>query len=162
MSGPERSVTVRPAVASAVLGLLGLGIGAVVLWVLPGQIGAAGLAQAVDPSGPGFFPILAALLSIGAGLWCLFDAMRPDPQVAAGTLSLGRSGWVAGLLVLCGLAVNAVGMLTALGVTIVGLALVFGERRPAVLVASGVLTPLAIHLLFERALKILLPSGWVF
>ena len=162
MNMPERDLVVRPAVANAVLGLLGLGVGGVVLAVLPGQIGAPGIAQAIDPSGPGFFPILASLLSIGAGLWCLLDALRPDPKGAPERLALRRSAWVMALLAVCGIGLHVAGMLLALGATTAGLAVVFGERRPAVLLALGILTPLGIHLLFERSLKILLPGGWVF
>lgn len=152
---------ITPRVASAVLGLLGLAIGALVLWSLPGQIGARGLAQAIDASGPGFFPILAALLAMGAGAWCLVEASLAREHAGGEPLILRRSGWVAALLLLGWVGLHTIGMLMSLGCMTAGLAVAFGARRVAPIVALALLTPLAIHLLFERTLKILLPAGWM-
>jgi len=152
---------ITPRAASAVLGLLGLAIGGFVLWSLPGQIGAEGLAQAVDASGPGFFPILAALLAMGAGAWCLVEASLVPGHAGGEPLNLRRSGWVVAVLLVGWVGLHTLGMLASLGAMTAGLAVAFGARRAAPIVALALLTPLAIHLLFEKTLKILLPAGWM-
>lgn len=147
--------------ASAALGLLGLAVGIFVLWSLPGQIGADGLGQALDAAGPGFFPILAALLAMGAGVWCLAEASLAKGHADGEPLALRRSGWVVMVLLLGWAGLHTIGMVMALGCMTAGLAVAFGERRAVPVVVLALLTPLAIHLLFEKTLKILLPAGWM-
>jgi hypothetical protein len=152
---------ITPRAASAALGLLGLAVGTFVLWSLPGQIGAESLGQAVDASGPGFFPILAALVAMGAGVWCLVEASLAKGHLGGEPLMLRRSGWVVAVLLLGWAGLHTIGMLASLGVMSAGLAVAFGARRAVPIVALSLLTPAAIHLLFEKTLKILLPAGWV-
>lgn len=157
-------VVVSPRLANLVLGSIGIALGAIVIAVLPGQTGAADHRGLLDPSGPGLFPLLAACVSIAAGLWSLVNARADHPsEVDAGqALIWRRSLPVAGWLGLILLGIATVGFLSAVGVATAGLAFSFGQRRLPVLATLAIGTPLAIYLLFERVLRILFPHGWIF
>jgi hypothetical protein len=165
-----RAMTVTPRAAALVTGVAGLVIGIAVLVVLPAQTGATTRLAALDAAGPGFFPLIAGLLTAVAGLWCLFDGRRraPSPEragVAAPTADPPETlPWrpfagVAAWLAVIALGMHLLGLLAALGVAATGLAGTFGERRPARRIAVGLLTPIAIYLVFELMLKVQFPRG---
>jgi hypothetical protein len=152
--------------AALVLGVVGTVLGTAVLCLLPSQAGLASHAAALDPSGPGFFPLLAGTVTLLAGLGCLVNARsrgEPGQGGAASfeTLHWRRGGLVTLWLLAAGMGLHTVGMLTTLGILTSGLAVVFGERRLPWLLGLGIVTPVAIYLLFEVVLKILFPRGWL-
>jgi hypothetical protein len=172
-SGPTgRHLTVTPRAAAIVTGVIGLAIGLAVLVVLPAQTGVASRLAAMDAAGPGFFPLIAGLLTTAAGLWCLLGGRGPaSPQGALGTVApllpvdapetlpwrpfIGIAVWLAAVV----LGTVLIGLLAALGVAAAGLAGAFGERRIVPRLAVGLVTPIAIYLVFELALKVQFPRG---
>ena len=144
-----------------VTGLLGVTLGGATLITLPWQAGIASLADAVDPGGPGFFPMIAAGVALLAGLamlaqWALARGLGQAHIVRAAQVG----PMIAGLAGFC-VAMYAVGMLPAMGVLVAYTAWRFDERRLSRMALLGGATPVAVYLLFEMALKILFPTGWL-
>ncbi len=118
--------------------------------------------------GPGFLPLLLAIgLAVGAG-GILVEAALAGADNAAG----GGAGWFSdraaitrlAVLLACIVAlvaaVEPLGMLPAVGLfLLVFLSLYLRGRWPAILLISG-LTPVCLHLIFERWLKFTLPRGF--
>lgn len=159
---PGAKLTVGTRTAASAAAVLGATIGAGALAVLPAQTGTANLLDALDAKGPGFFPLVAGILTLLAGAWCLIDALRPAdramrdaPEVLPWRPFLRIAAWLAVVAV----GMHLVGMLVAMGLATAGLAGAFGERRPLHRAALGVAVPLVIFLVFEFALKILFPRG---
>jgi hypothetical protein len=155
-------LTVGPRAAAWAAASIGVAIGAGVLAVLPAQTGTASRIAALDAGGPGFFPLIAGIVTILAGLWSLAEGLRPRRGVAADADEvlpwrpfLRIAVWLGVVLV----GMYTLGMLVAMGIATAGLAGVFGERRPLHRLAIGVAMPVAIYLVFEFALKILFPRG---
>lgn len=161
-SGDGARLTVSPRAAGWSAGLLGIAIGGGVLAVLPAQTGTADHYAALNAGGPGFFPLIAGLVTILAGLWSLIQVLRPlagaAPDVAE-TLPwrpfLRMAGWLGVVIV----GMYTFGMLVAIGIATGGLAAAFGERRPTRLLLISTAVPVAIYFVFEVALKILFPRG---
>ena len=166
-TGPRMTVT--PRAAAITTGVIGLAIGLGVLIVLPAQTGVASRLAAMNAAGPGFFPLIAGLLTTAAGLWCLLGGRRPAPLPGAVAPALPVDAsetlpWrpfigIAAWLAVVALGMVLIGLLAALGVAAAGLAGAFGERRPARRLAVGLATPIAIYLVFELALKVQFPRG---
>jgi Tripartite tricarboxylate transporter TctB family len=165
-STPEQVVgarlTVSPRAAGWAAGLLGIAIGGGVLTVLPAQTGTADHLAALNAGGPGFFPLMAAFVTVLASLWSLANVLWPRRGVSqdvAETLPwrpfLRIAGWLGVVIV----GMYTFGMLVALGIATGGLAGAFGERRPARLFVISTTVPAAIYFVFEFALKILFPRG---
>jgi hypothetical protein len=163
--GMHRLLHVGPRAASVTLGMLGLLLGSAVLWLLPSQTGAVSRLAALDPAGPGFFPLLAGIVAVLSGLACLAGAARmrvhPAPPEETETLHWHRGGSMALWLLAAGIGLHTVGMLSSLALLTAGLSVAFGERRPLRVAGLGLATALAIYLLFEVLLKILFPRGWL-
>lgn len=159
-TGPQMTVT--PRAAAIATGVIGLAIGLGVLIVLPAQTGVASRLAAMNAAGPGFFPLIAGLLTTAAGLWCLLGGRRPAPALpvdASETLPWRPFIGIAAWLAVVALGMVLIGLLAALGVAAAGLAGAFGERRPARRLVVGLATPIAIYLVFELALKVQFPRG---
>jgi hypothetical protein len=169
-SGPQMTVT--PRAAAIATGTVGVAIGLAVLFVLPAQTGMASRLAAMNAAGPGFFPLIAGLLTTAAGLWCLLGGRRPAIRPAA-TVATALPATVDGpetlpwrpftriavWLAVVAVGMHLIGLLAALGLAAVGLAGAFGERRPAWRLAVGFATPIAIYMVFELMLKVQFPRG---
>lgn len=147
--------------ANLITGATGLALGACALAALPWQAGVASIAQATDPAGPGFFPLLAASMALIAGLVMLaqYRLARRD-QDAEQVRAAAVLPMVLALAAFCA-GMYTIGMLSSMGLLVAYTAWRFHEQRPARLLLLGCATPLAIYLLFEAALQILFPAGWV-
>ncbi len=158
---PRAGLTITARAAALTTGCAALLLALAVAWILPEQVDADSYAQVADASGPGFFPLLAIGLMFIAGLWCLLG-MASTPRETAEFVP-----WQSTLIVACCLAVvviglYTVGMLVAVGLMVAGLSMLFGQRRVLPALALGALTAIGIYLVFEKALKILFPAGWLF
>ena len=161
----ESHLRITPRRAAAVSAVVGLTVGAIVLWRLPQSTGVATHAAAFDPSGPGFFPLLAGFLTVAAGLWCLLGVRRSSQQAATDALhsidtlplrsTVRIAAWMAAAIALT----PAIGMLAAIGLMTAGLAHAFGERRWPMILLLGAGTAIGIYLVFESTLRILFPRG---
>lgn len=162
MSKPTgKGVSISARTASWLTGALGVGIGGGVLTILPIQTGTGTYANALTASGPGFFPLIAAVLTLVAGLACLVTAVRPSDE-SAQFLPV-RSALLVGLcLMAMGAGLTLIGLLPALAVMTIGLAFVFGETRAWRALLLGPTTALFIYVVFESGLRILFPDGLLF
>lgn len=114
--------------------------------------------------GPGFLPFwLAVGLAVGA-VGILVESRGKAVGVAAWFPSREGMGRVAALAILVGLlafAIKPLGMLLAVGLyLLVFLKMYLPGRWPWILSAAAG-TPLALHIIFERWLKVPLPSGFL-
>ena len=158
---PRAGITITARAAALTTGCAALLLALAVAWILPGQIDADSYAQVADASGPGFFPLLAIGLMFIAGLWCLLGIASTRRETAEFV------PWQSTLIVVACLAVIiiglfTVGMLVAVGVMVAGLSMLFGQGRVLPALVLGALTATAIYVIFEKVLKILFPSGWLF
>lgn len=128
---------------------------AVLAIITPGQV--TGESERVV--GPATLPLGLAVILALLSLLLLAGSVRRAPQ-PRGTLrslapvlvfTIGLGLYVAALPVL--------GYMLATVLLIVGLCLLFGERRWWAIAALAVLVPLALLLFFERFMIILLPGG---
>lgn len=158
---PRAGVTVTARAAAITTGCTALLLALAVAWILPAQIDAESYAQVVDPSGPGFFPALAIGLMFIAGLWCLLG-MASAQRETAEFVPWRSTLIVAACLTVVVIGLYTVGMLVGVGLMVAGLSLLFGQRSVLTALGLGVFSAVAIYLIFEQALKILFPSGWLF
>lgn len=150
--------------ADLVVGLLALGLALAVLGLIPMQIAGESMAALSNLRSPAFFPVLAAVAMAGLsgllvlraviGLWRYGGG--PGTRPGPGGL---RVALVAGVLGAAGVGMFTAGFLPTSALAIGALAVLFGYRRPVVLVVVMLAMPAAIHLLFEEALRVLLPRG---
>lgn len=139
---------------------MGIALGAAALALIPAQIPGESLAAVGDMRSPAFFPVLAALLTLSAGLVLVPAAFRPGEQPApphprrAMTLAVLLTGGAVLTPVLGGLLVIFLLML-AVG-------WVLGDRRPVRMLLLAAVSVGVVHVLFERTLKVLLPPGMLF
>ncbi|MFK7965467.1 MAG: tripartite tricarboxylate transporter TctB family protein [Burkholderiaceae bacterium] len=157
----RKVVSISAGTASLLAFVLGVAIGGGALIVLPSQTGAGSYASALSASGPGFFPLIASVLTIFAGLACLVTSVQPSEKPAQ-LLPL-RSMLLVGLcLTAMGVGLTFIGLLPALALMAVGLAFVFGEKKAWRALLLGPATAFFIFLVFELGLKILFPRGLLF
>lgn len=106
--------------------------------------------------GPTAFPRLVAIVIMLLSVWLFIAGRRGDEPleridpvvfvVIAGAIGFMGVVWLVGITV-------------AMGIAILALGLVWGERRRLALTATAVLLPAAIWLLFVKGLKVTLPVG---
>lgn len=162
----RRGLVISARASSITLGMFGVVLGLVALWLLPAQTGVTSHRVALSASSAGFFPSLAGLVAVVAGLMCLVGSVWANSPSVTVRQEFETIHWRRGSLVVLwllggGFGIHMLGMLSSLGILTAGLAVAFGERRPAWIVGLGLTTSLAIYLLFEVLLKILFPSGWL-
>ena len=107
--------------------------------------------------GPERFPQLVLFVLIGLCLILAVQAVRrpavtPEPIEAAVVLTMAGGALFMG-------AVQVVGMTAATGLAILGLGVLWGERRFGLLVLNAVLLPAVLWAVFVRGLKVPLPAG---
>ncbi len=127
--------------------------------------GASLAALTIDPApdggwGPRAFPLAASLSILVLGLLQLRGA--PEPAAASGRTAPAALRRV---LLLLGLAVgyvwliSKIGYLLATGIATPLAMLLFGVRRPWVLLVAAILCPLVYHVIFFRGLGLFPPYG---
>jgi len=146
------------------VGLAALVVAGGIVALLPSQVGGESLSAIGDMRSPAFFPALAALVmgALGAllALRGAVAARRAEDATCASPTGDGRRAVaVAVLLVATTLALPHAGFVPTVVSMMAGLSLAFGYRRPVVLAALCLLMPIAIFLIFEGALRVLLPRG---
>jgi MFS family permease len=138
----------------------GVALGAAALALIPAQIPGESLAALGDMRSPAFFPVLAALLCLAAGLALIPAAFRPEEEPApphprrAMTLAVLLTGGAVLTPVLGGLLVIFL-LMPAVG-------WLLGDRRPLRMLLLAAVSVGIVHLLFERTLKVMLPPGMLF
>ena len=153
------SVARRHGYADLVVAGLGIALGLAALVLLPSQIPGESLAAIGDMRSPAFFPILAALLSIGAGVLLMPAALHGSAEAAPAPDYPKRAWMLAALLLVAALVTPVLGGLVVLFLLVIGTAWIAGERRWPRLLLLAVVIVLAVHLLFERTLKVMMPTG---
>ncbi|NBC89141.1 MAG: hypothetical protein GVX90_06590 [Alphaproteobacteria bacterium] len=135
---------------------LAVGLGALVL--VPVQVEQGGLVGFGDVRSPAFFPVLAAVLTVGLSIALLVRGMvRAAPAVKVANAP--RVLAVTGALAAATAAIFWLGYLITAGLLIAALSRALGNRRPLIILVLAVAVPAGIHLLFEGALNVLLPAG---
>jgi len=141
-------------------------ISAVVLFVLSVLLGreALHLSYWAGPHvpGPGFLPFwVAAGLMVGAVGVLVAGRRNREGDVAwfANREARARLLFLALLTTLLVFAVWPLGMLLAIGLYLLIFLMIFMPGRWAIIVIMAVVTPLAVHLIFERWLLVPLPKG---
>jgi putative tricarboxylic transport membrane protein len=112
--------------------------------------------------GPGFLPFwLAVGLMVGAVGVLVAGRRNPEGDVAwfPSRDARARLLLLALLTTLLVFAVWPLGMLLAIGLYLLIFLMIFMPGRWAMIVTMAVATPLAVHLIFERWLKVPLPQG---
>lgn len=112
--------------------------------------------------GPGFLPFwVAAGLMMGAVGVLATGGRNPERDVAwfANREARARLLLLALLTTLLVFAVWPLGMLLAIGLYLLIFLMIFMPGRWAIIVTMAVVTPLAVHLIFERWLLVPLPQG---
>lgn len=142
--------------------VLGAAAGVVVLAILPQQVPGASLAAWSDMRSPAFFPIWAAVVVLVSSGVIALQALRGGLRTDEPPISLCRPAAVAAVLAAFVACAAYVGTVVSMALMAAGLAWLFGLRRPAHVLILAVATALAIHLSFERGLKILFPHGWLY
>src|SRR5512134_1104212 len=107
--------------------------------------------------GPGFLPFwVAAGLMVGAVGVLVGGRKNPDRDVAwfADREARARLLLLAFLTILLVFAVWPLGMLLAIGLYLLVFLMIFMPGRWAIIVSMAVLTPVAVHLIFERWLMV--------
>jgi len=153
-------VTARPSLPDLVVAGIAIALGLGALALLPSQIPGENLAAIGDMRSPAFFPILSALLLVGAGV-----ALLPAALAGAAWEKPERPLRAAGLgafLVAGALAAPLIGGLAAIFILMVGTAVILGARRPVPVLLLAAISTAIVHGLFERTLKVLLPAGRIF
>ena len=141
-------------------------ISAVVLFVFSVLLGREALRlsywTAPHVPGPGFLPFwVAAGLMVGAVGVLVAGRRNSDGNVAwfADREARARLLLLAFLTILLVLAVWPLGMLLAIGLYLLIFLMIFMPGRWAIIVTMAVVTPLVVHLIFERWLMVPLPQG---
>jgi len=114
--------------------------------------------------GPGFFPFwLAVGLALGAlGIVAESRWHGPDPLIWFPSREhLRRVGILTLLTGLLALAISPLGMLAAVGLYFLAVLAIYTPGRWLLISLTAIGTPLALHLIFERWLKIPLPRGFL-
>ena len=141
-------------------------ISAVVLFVFSVLLGREALRlsywTAPHVPGPGFLPFwVAAGLMVGAVGVLVGGRRNPKGDVAwfANREARARLLLLALLTTLLVFAVWPLGMLLAIGLYLLIFLMIFMPGRWAIIVTMAVVTPLVLHLIFERWLMVPLPQG---
>lgn len=145
----------RPGDRAVGLGIAALGVAA--------AAAGFGLSEGTETGGPGtrFLPVaLGVLLAVLGGAVALgprpAGAREPSASAPGGG---ARAGWTLLGLAVYVVAFERLGFLLATALVLAGLLVVFGERRPPVVVAVAVAATGATYALFALWLKVPLPKG---
>ena len=160
----EKRKRAKDGLSDILVGMSALGVAGSIVLLLPSQVGGATLAAVGNMRSPAFFPVVAAVLMGLLGLLLTLrgaTASRRAPSATAGEPAgdSRRMGMVALLLIGATLALPLAGFVPTVAVLMAGLGFAFGYRRAVILGALCLLMPLAIFVLFESALRVLLPRG---
>ena len=147
-----------------IVGLTSAAIGLAMLLLIEAEVPGETLGSAFQPNSSAFLPGIAGLSLVICGV--LLTAKAFSGSVAHGELDISRQGiqrllWMVAILGAYTAAINTLGMLSSTAVMVVGVGLAFGYRTFTHLALLAIGTTAAVHLLFERALLILMPRGWL-
>jgi putative tricarboxylic transport membrane protein len=153
-----------PRLRDALIGLACVSVGAAALALVPSQVPGETLAAVGEPTSPAFFPILAAGVLALLGIALAAQAFMSDPQASAEGERILTADYLAmsAALALYVMLIPVIGMYLSSALMIVGLSLLFRYRRLSLVLASALLTPALVWLLFEKGLIILFPRGAFF
>ena len=143
----------------------GIALGGAALLLVPAQIPGESLAAIRDMRSPAFFPVLAALLALSAGIALLPAALRPGAVTEAPEPAPPhprRALVLAGLLTGGAVLAPVLGGLPVIFLLMLAVGAVLGDRRPLRMLLLAAAGTAVVHLLFERTLKVLLPPGVLF
>jgi hypothetical protein len=147
-----------------IVGLAAAAIGVAMLALIEVEVPGETLGSAFQPGSSAFLPGVAGVSLVICG--ALLTAKAFSGSAGRGELGVSFQG-VQRLLCMVAIlgaytvAINLLGMLSSTALMVVGVGLAFGYRSFAHLLLLAVGTAAAIHLLFERALLILMPRGWL-
>ncbi len=140
---------------------MGIALGAAALALIPAQVPGESVAAIGDMRSPAFFPVLAALLCLAAGLALVPAAFRPQEVEAAPPHP--RRGVLLAFLIGGGAVLTPVlGGLLVIFLLMLAVGWVLGDRRPVRMLLLAAVSVGVVHVLFERTLKVLLPPGILF
>jgi len=147
-----------PRVTALLVALSGILLGAAALALVPREIPGQSLAAIGDMRSPAFFPVLAAILALSAGLSLLPAALRAPPPVEMPPYP-ARAVALAALLVGGAVLAPVLGGLLDIFLLMLAVGFVLGDRRPLRMLLLAACGTMLVHLLFERMLKVILPPG---
>lgn len=140
---------------------MGIALGAAALTLIPAQIPGENVAAIGDMRSPAFFPVLAALLCLAAGLALVPAAFRPEEADPAPPHPR-RAVLLAFLLGGGAVLTPVLGGLLVIFLLMLAVGWVLGDRRPLRMLLLAAVSVGVVHVLFERTLKVLLPPGILF
>ncbi len=117
-----------------------------------------------DMGSPAWIPRGVALCLLAASLLLLWKALRGRSLTLPGRLEgadRSRVLWAAALTGGYVLLLERVGFITTTALYLFGFAFILGERRWVRIAFFAVLVPVATYLLFDTALNVPLPRGWL-
>jgi hypothetical protein len=139
----------------------GIALGAATLALIPREIPGESLAALSDMRSPAFFPVLAALLALAAGLALVPAAFRPG-EPPPPPAHPRRAAMLALLLIGGALLTPVLGGLLVIFLLMLAVGWLLGARHTLRMLAIAAIATATVHILFERTLKVLLPPGVLF
>jgi hypothetical protein len=144
------------------VGLIVLGLATGLLVLLPSQVGGETWRAIGNMRSPAFFAVLAGGFMGGLALLLILRGLLAGHAGGRGVTAPGdlRGLFMAAASLMLGVAATPIaGYSVAAALMMAGLSLAFGYRRLGIVLILALAVPLGIFVVFEGALRVLLPRG---
>lgn len=137
------------------IGIAAVALGVAVLLLVPLQVPGETIAAIGDMRSPAFFPVLAAIIVLAGAVCTVLSRSSAEP---AEPEAIPTRPWVAMVAVIAGGAVVPLfGIYAGLIAAMLGVGIVLRTRPLALAITAG-FSLAAVHLLFERTLRVVFPD----